>query len=58
MTRCPRLSTAVFPAPAGVILERLILDAEALGFPRTCGGDPREEQDGHIKAWFSPHLRG
>ena len=32
----------VFPAPAGVILRKDVARELLRGFPRTCGGDPRQ----------------
>ena len=48
----------VFPAPAGVILTFVLFVLVILGFPRTCGGDPKGIKKGKENPKFSPHLRG
>ena len=49
---------SVFPAPAGVILSRLVILPDYQGFPRTCGGDPLAYKLVEAGVKFSPHLRG
>ena len=51
-------TTAVFPAPAGVIRNNGVAINSDTGFPRTCGGDPHDRVIGKRGEKFSPHLRG
>ena len=48
----------VFPAPAGVILNAIVHAISSIGFPRTCGGDPKHYAMQFSLQRFSPHLRG
>ena len=49
---------SLFPAHAGVIpVWKDVKHAEA-AFPRTRGGDPREESKNSQSRNFSPHTRG
>ena len=48
----------VFPAGAGVILDRVVIDPSAASFPRRCGGDPINFSQVLQEALFSPQVRG
>ena len=48
----------LFPAHAGVILEDLRGDCEALAIPRPCGGDPNLVGYTDIREDYSPLMQG
>ena len=48
----------LFPAHAGVILDRLHKAINNMAFPRSCGGDPIMEPEITIPCTFSPPTRG
>ena len=48
----------VFPACAGVILDRLSSEGVPISFPRMRGGDPVCPATVIIREGFSPHARG
>ena len=48
----------LFPAPAGVIPEVKLRDANAYTIPRTRGGDPSLSDTVSIVELYSPHPRG
>ena len=54
----PKVSNALFPAHAGVILQYRTYAAETDSIPRTCGGDPWEYGKTEPPEYFSPHMRG
>ena len=49
---------AVFPASAGVILNRAFVTVNIISFPRIRGGDPADSKQLWDKNAFSPHPRG
>ena len=49
---------SLFPAYAGVILEISATFTPPFSFPRTCGGDPRDQTILTTFDAFSPHMRG
>ena len=48
----------LFPACAGVILNKVILIGRLVAFPRMRGGDPNRLQFRRNGRNFSPHARG
>ena len=51
-------SEVVLPAHAGVILEKMTLQAYGEGFTRTRGGDPDDVGQAVSSEKFYPHTRG
>ncbi len=48
----------LFPACAGVILEKGIENVGTMSFPRVCGGDPMPSRHDYTDYNFSPRVRG
>ena len=55
---CGALRQQLFPAYAGVILERRLQENIGEAFPRIRGGDPINMEESGDPAAFSPHTRG
>ena len=49
---------SLFPAYAGVILEKELQEAVTGAFPRIRGGDPMRLSFAPFIGFFSPHTRG
>ena len=54
----PRPLVSLFPACAGVILDKSLNWCKTTAFPRVCGGDPYLRSTMKKNVVFSPRVRG